>query len=379
MEDKDFKLELKNVTLPSDLEDAIKDIALEFSEKNNDTIEKATLGIYPGDPSGEYIQFKVDFKNSSFVVIVVTSEGGFNIIDDGLVVSSIMKNFSKKYLQMVLKRYKKMNEAKFKKYISEIAAKIADVDFLLLEEDPKDVVDDEEEDMYKDTTKQDRSEKGVMDVNTVIYNGIKHGTPTEKAVMDKNLTKLAQEIEDQSGRDVTKIMFGKKTKGQSTDDKGIATSGGFIATEFKVVFRKGKPFSASILPNDRIVYDSRSNFITPELKKQVDSFLSTYKSRLGTNAYGVRYQDIKLSDAMKKRATDVLSKLILDIDDTVEDAVISQKRVGGRNDSVTFKVVFDNMPTFLELSETILLISQNSLLIQIKEKGQRLFRLIQTD
>ena len=235
------------------------------------------------------------------------------------------------------------NEKQFKKFISEIAVKIANKDFLLLEEDPK----DEEEDMYKDTTKQDRSEKGVMDPMDVVYKGIKHGTPTEKNVMDKSLKNLAQKIEDQSGDSATGIVFGRSNRGQTTTDDGTVSSEGYNATKFVVEFRKRKAFSVSILPNDRIVYDSRSKFVSPDLKKEIDSFLLNYKRKAGIVGSEIRYEGIKLSNSLKKQAADVLSKLSLDIDDTVSLATISTKGAGNKRESITFKVVFDNMPAFL--------------------------------
>lgn len=181
-------------------------------------------------------------------------------------------------------------------------------------------------------------EEDPLDPVSVVYKDITPATPTEKSVMDKSLKSLGSRVAKEADDSIAKIMFGRKPWG------------GGNAIEFRVEFLKRKPFSVSILPDERIAYDPRSTFISPELKDDIDNYLSNFKLKQGKSSTGINYVDIKLSAPMQRQAMDVLGKLGLDIDDTIKKTTLTKKRVSGgtsKGEVITFKVEFTNMPTFV--------------------------------
>lgn len=228
------------------------------------------------------------------------------------------------------------NEQKFKQRISELATRIAEAE------------SDEKEPLFKDQDAEEKEpEKGerpISDPLKVIYKDIEPGSPTEKAVLDKNIKNLALKVEEEVKDDLVKIMFSKKPRG------------GGNAVEFRLEFNKKKPFLASALPDassegtTSIAYDPRSPAVSDGLKKQISKFLVDFKSRQGKGMSGISYQNIKLTDVMQKEANKVLAKVSADIQDTIKKATISKKNVGGatsKGEMITFTIEFTNMPKFV--------------------------------
>lgn len=246
------------------------------------------------------------------------------------------------------------NEQKFKQRISELATRIAEAESdkkkpLFKNQDAEeDNTEDEKKPLFKDQDVEEKdTEKGerpISDPLKVIYKDIEPGSPTEKAVLDKNIKNLALKVEEEVKDDLVKIMFSKKPRG------------GGNAVEFRVEFNKKKPFLASALPDassegtTSIAYDPRSPAVSDGLKKQISKFLVDFKSRQGKGMSGISYQNIKLTDVMQKEANKVLAKVSADIEDTIKKATISKKNVGGgtsKGELITFTIEFTNMPKFV--------------------------------
>ena len=246
------------------------------------------------------------------------------------------------------------NEQKFKQRISELATRIAEAEsdkkkpLFKNQDDEEPDTEDEKKPLFKDQDVEEKdTEKGerpISDPLKVIYKDIEPGSPTEKAVLDKNIKNLALKVEEEVKDDLVKIMFSKKPRG------------GGNAVEFRVEFNKKKPFLASALPDassegtTSIAYDPRSPAVSDGLKRQISKFLVDFKSRQGKGMSGISYQNIKLTDVMQKEANKVLAKVSADIEDTIKKATISKKNVGGatsKGELITFTIEFTNMPKFV--------------------------------
>jgi hypothetical protein len=181
---------------------------------------------------------------------------------------------------------------------------------------------------------------GKVDSINIDYKNMKELSPSEQSVLDRKIKSIVKNIEEEAEDSVTKITFGKRSWA-GKDAK---------ATELSVGFAEKKPFSAAVLPDGKIFFSLRSKWASPELKSEVEDFLSLFKKKGGKSTSRINYDGVKVSPAIEREAQEVVSKLAADAKDNVKKITLTKKRVGGgasKGEKILFKVEFDNTESFL--------------------------------
>ena len=112
---------------------------------------------------------------------------------------------------------------------------------------------------------------GDVDAIKVDYKNDRPSTDVDNAVLDRKIKSIAKKVQKEAKDKITDILFGRKRwKGGSK---------GTVATTLEMKFGSKKPLTASILPDDRVVFSNLSNkWMSPELRVEVYSFLDSFKS-----------------------------------------------------------------------------------------------------
>ena len=181
---------------------------------------------------------------------------------------------------------------------------------------------------------------GKVDSLNIDYKNMKELSPSEKNVLDRKLKTIVKKIEEEAEDTVTKISFGRRDWG-GKDAK---------ATELRVEFGEKKPFSAAVLPDEKIFFSIRSKWVSPELKSEVEDFLSLFRKKGGKSSSRINYVGVKVPPAIENEAQKVVSKLAADAKDNVKKVTLTKKNVGGgasKGEKILFKIEFDNTESFL--------------------------------
>jgi hypothetical protein len=183
---------------------------------------------------------------------------------------------------------------------------------------------------------------GDVDAIKVDYKNDRPSTDVDNAVLDRKIKSIAKKVQKEAKDKITDILFGRKRwKGGSK---------GTVATTLEMKFGSKKPLTASILPDDRVVFSNLSNkWMSPELREEIYSFLETFKSTKGKSSK-LTTKDITISNSLQSRGNDLIAKIAKDADDTVKKATLTRERVGGGKDpniNVILRVEFQNIGVFM--------------------------------